>query len=129
MSEIKNTSLSPLALQVVKDISTHKYLDFKTEYCLDNDFTELGYRIRKIHTFIQDKAISLNKELDIQEERGIVNSEDDKLFVYLTDVCDKLLNVIECIEKSGDIYYELLVTIHKSVNSEKLDKYVPEEKA
>lgn len=129
MTHIENAFLSPFALNIVKDISAHKFLDLKNEYCLGNDFTELGYRIRKIHTFILDKAISLNKELDNQETKGIVNSEDDRLFIYLTESCDNLLTVIENLEDSWKIYNELFVTIHKTVGSEKLDKYVPEEKA
>lgn len=129
MSGIENTFLSPFALNIAKDISTHKYLDLYNEYCLGSDFTELGYRIRKIHTTILDQTISLNKEIDSQEKKGIVNSEDERLVDYLTDECDKLLTVIEKLDESWEIYNELLVTIHKTVKSEKLDKYVPEERA
>ena len=129
MTHIENAFLSPFALNIVKDISAHKYLDLSNEYCLGNDFTELGYRIRKIHSFILDRITSLNIELDNQEEKGIINSEDDRLFVYLTESCDKLLTVIDNLDESWKIYNELFVTIHKTVGSEKLDEYIREDKS
>lgn len=129
MSEEDNTFLTPFASNVVKEMSRNEYLNYYSKKFVGPDITELQYRIRKIHTALLDSAIVIGKNQGIKKIGVDVNSEDDRLYDYLTQSCEKLMKSIEDLHDLHHLILEIEVTIHESADSEYLKIYVPEEEA
>ena len=121
--------MTPFASNVVKELSKNEYLNYNSNKLVGPDITELQYRIRKIHTAMLDSAILIGKNQGIKKKGVNVNSEDDRLYDYLTQSCEKMSKAIEDLNDLQQLVYGIDVTIHESADSEYLKIHVPEERA